>query len=77
MHRVTFLPAAVVAPEAPRSRQSDADLVARPSLEPATSGYGVTPKPARKTGVRSRAVAARDTKLRKAPLAGESETRAV
>lgn len=77
VHRITVVPTAVVAPSAARAPRPTEQIVARSSVEPATDLVEIA-KSARKSAVRSRIVAARDTKLRKtAPLTGEPGTRAV
>ncbi len=76
LHRVTFVPAVVVAPQASLAPQAQAELVGRPSVQSADD-FGVTPKPGRKSAARSRIAATRDATLRKTPLGGEPETRAV
>lgn len=62
LHRITFVPAA---------SPPGASLGPRPDAEFAAS------TPARKSAARSRPAAARDAKVRKPPLTGEPETRAV
>ncbi|MGH8258721.1 MAG: hypothetical protein ACREUG_03425 [Steroidobacteraceae bacterium] len=72
LHRITFVSAAAVA-----APHASAGFVVRSTVEPAANGAADVAKPARKSAARSRTVAARDTKLRKTPLSGEPETRAV
>jgi predicted ATP-dependent serine protease len=64
LHRLTVIPASVVAPSA--------SLATR-----AANDYTSLAKPARKSVARSRGIAGRESKPRKTPLAGEPETRAV
>jgi predicted ATP-dependent serine protease len=73
LHRITFVPAPVVAPHVSRSR---AELAGRPSA-PSAEDFGVTPKPARKSAARLRIAASCEATLLKAPLGGEPETRVV
>jgi hypothetical protein len=61
-HRITFVSSAPL---------RGASLGSRPGAELAAN------KPTRKSAARSRPVAARDAKVRKPPLTGEPETRAV
>lgn len=73
-HRITFVPAAT-APAPARIPQ--AAFVVRPGVTPSAGEHADTGKPARKSAARPKIVAAREATLRKTPLAGEPETRAV
>lgn len=83
LYRITFVPSTSVVPSAVLARNES--LASRPSaagatqsrLEPAAVDLVVKPKPVRKSATRATATAARDTKLRKTPLAGKPESRAV
>ncbi|HXS26699.1 MAG TPA: hypothetical protein VN730_03435 [Steroidobacteraceae bacterium] len=78
LYRITFVPVAAVVPEAARATQSEAELRAASSGERGAKEYvAAAGKVPHKGIAHPRIAAARDAKLRKTPLGGKPETRAV